>query len=121
MIEQARAGVPMAEVKALIAELSLTNAEAARLLGLTTRELAQHMREGRSVLPIEDGAELVLWLRQLCAWGAAIFADKGKFSRWMRRPLPTLKGQSPLSLLDTNIGMQLVWEELGRLAHGVYS
>lgn len=120
LIERARAGVPMKEVSTLIAELALTNAEAARLLGLKTRELTSLLNRGVPLLPVEDGAVHLLLLRELSVWGTAIFADQGKFNRWLRRPLPVLEGQTPLSLLDTDTGLQLVREELGRLAHGVY-
>jgi putative toxin-antitoxin system antitoxin component (TIGR02293 family) len=117
-------GVSQAEAFRLIermTELDLTAAEAARLLGLKTRELTRLLRRGAPLLPVEDGAEHLLLLRQLSAWGAAIFGgDQGKFNRWLRRPLGGLAGESPLSLLDTDTGLQLVRQELGRLAHGVY-
>ncbi len=121
LIERARAGVPMADVTALMADLDLKPAETARLLGLKTRELTSLIRRKEALLPVEDGAEHLLLLRELSAWGAAIFADQGKFNRWLRRPLAVLAGQSPLSLLDTDTGLQLVRQELGRLAYGVYS
>ncbi len=63
----------------------------------------------------------MLLLRELRAWGVNIFADAGKFNRWLRRPLAVLEGQTPLALLDTSTGIQLVEQTLGRLAYGVYS
>jgi putative toxin-antitoxin system antitoxin component (TIGR02293 family) len=38
---------------------------------------------------------------------------------WMRRPNRALGGETPLGLLDTEIGEQLVEDVLGRLEHGV--
>ncbi|NBC64826.1 MAG: DUF2384 domain-containing protein [Bacteroidetes bacterium] len=44
------------------------------------------------------------------------------FSALVAKPfLVGLDGQTPLSLLDTNFGIRMIMNELGRLEHGVYS
>ena len=62
-----------------------------------------------------------LLLQQLAEHGVDVFEDQGKFNRWLRRPLPLLANQSPLDLLDTASGFQVVDELLGRIEYGVYS
>ncbi len=122
-IRQAHAGLPIQAVRELMTLLELTNAETARLLALPLRTLTRHLRQAEplALALAPDEAERVLLLRELSARGAAIFADQGKFNRWLRRPLPVLENQAPLTLLDTATGLQLVEQVLGRLAYGVYS
>jgi uncharacterized protein (DUF2384 family) len=44
-----------------------------------------------------------------------------KANDWMRRPNTALQGATPLSLLRTGSGAELVEQVLGRIAYGVYS
>jgi hypothetical protein len=40
---------------------------------------------------------------------------------WLKSPNATFSGQTPLSLLDTEIGAELVMDTLGRIEHGVFA
>lgn len=121
-IERTRAGLTVAAVQELMTELALTATQAARLLGMPPRTLNRQLRAPGLAPPLApDETERVLLLRELRAWGVSIFADAEKFNRWLRRPLAVLEGQTPLALLDTSTGIQLVEQTLGRLAYGVYS
>jgi putative toxin-antitoxin system antitoxin component (TIGR02293 family) len=41
--------------------------------------------------------------------------------RWLKEPLPALGFETPLSILDTDEGAQMVCDLLGRIEHGVFS
>ncbi len=47
--------------------------------------------------------------------------DSSKAAKWLRTPNRALRGETPLSLLLTDIGARLVERVLGRIEHGVYS
>lgn len=66
-------------------------------------------------------SERLLILDQLAIYGASVFQDAGKFIRWLRRPLQLLENRSPLDLLDSSTGIQLVEDILGRIEYGVFS
>ena len=99
--------------------LALTVRELAPLLATTERTLARRLALPENLSKTES--ERLLLLQGLAAHGADVFEDAGKFSRWLRRPLPLLGGQAPLHLLDTASGFQVVSDLLGRIEYGVYS
>jgi putative toxin-antitoxin system antitoxin component (TIGR02293 family) len=40
---------------------------------------------------------------------------------WLRTPNTALRGETPISLLETDIGARMVERVLGRIEHGVIS
>ncbi|WP_128546959.1 type II RES/Xre toxin-antitoxin system antitoxin [Larkinella soli] len=118
LIARSRSGVGHAEVRELAALLDLTIREFAVLLAMNERTMARRLVSG-SLNKVES--ERLLLLKALASHGLRVFEDQGKFNRWLRRPLEILDGQSPLQLLDTATGFQVVDQILGRIEYGVYS
>ena len=50
-----------------------------------------------------------------------VLGSREEASRWLHAPNPALGGQTPLELLDTDLGSRQVEDVLGRIEHGVYS
>jgi putative toxin-antitoxin system antitoxin component (TIGR02293 family) len=50
-----------------------------------------------------------------------VFGTMDNFNDWMKTPNYTLNGETPLSLLDTSIGFDLVFQAIGRIEYGVFS
>ena len=48
-----------------------------------------------------------------------VFGSREKALRWLKAPVRSLGDQSPLSLLDTQEGIERVKDVLGRVEHGV--
>lgn len=118
LIAQSRLGMAHADVRRLATLLELTIRELATLLSMNERTMARRLVSG-SLNKVES--ERLLLLQALAAHGLRVFEDQGKFNRWLRRPLEILDGQSPLQLLDTATGFQVVDQILGRIEYGVYS
>lgn len=117
VVEQVRQGVPWKDFVAAMDELGLTQKDAARLLHLPERTLARR-RAGR--LDPQEGER---FLRLIRLWGLAytVLGATDKAWRWLRGPNRALGGVVPLSLLDTDIGTQVVEDVLGRIEYGVFS
>ncbi len=118
LIARSRQGMAHTEVRGLATLLDLTIRELATLLSMNERTLARRLVSG-TLNKVES--ERLLLLKALAAHGLRVFEDQGKFNRWLRRPLEILEGQSPLQLLDTATGFQVVDQLLGRIEYGVYS
>ena len=118
VIAQSRSGVAHQEVRTLATLLNLTIRELAFILSMNERTAARRLVAG-SLNKVES--ERLLLLQALAQHGLRVFEDQGKFNRWLHRPLDILENQSPLQLLDTATGFQVVDQVLGRLEHGVYS
>lgn len=118
LIAQSRSGINHADVRQIATLLELTIRELATLLSMNERTMARRLING-SLNKTES--ERLLLLKALAAHGLRVFEDQGKFNRWLRRPLEILEAQSPLQLLDTATGFQVIDQILGRIEYGVYS
>lgn len=118
LITRSRLGMGYGQVRQVATLLELTIRELSVLLSMNERTMARRLVSG-SLNKVES--ERLLLLEALAAHGLRVFEDQGKFNRWLRRPLEILDGQSPLQLLDTATGFQVVDQVLGRIEYGVYS
>jgi len=50
----------------------------------------------------------------------SVFKDRDKAMIWLNSPCYTLGNQVPMKLLNTNEGMELVMDALGRIEHGIF-
>jgi len=64
-------------------------------------------------------SEHILQLAVVAAKGVEVFADKAAFLAWLHHPNTALADHTPLSLLSSRFGAEMVLDELGRLEHGV--
>lgn len=53
--------------------------------------------------------------------GLEVFEDKEKLILWLKHPSKALGGRTPLSMLNSRPGTDLLLDELGRIEAGVYS
>jgi putative toxin-antitoxin system antitoxin component (TIGR02293 family) len=113
-----RGGIPAAAVDSLTKLLSLTQAEFSAVLGIPERTLARRKKEG--VLNAEESAKLVR-LARVVRRAMEVFGGLETAVDWLKHANRSLGGQSPLSLMDTDIGAEGVMDTLGRIEHGVFA
>lgn len=92
--------------------------EMARILHINSRTIR---RLDASVTLNIDLSEKLLELLRLYKFGIEVFGDLNTFNIWVRRSIRGLGHVTPMSLLDTGIGVEIVMDELERLAYGVYN
>ncbi|KAB7725494.1 DUF2384 domain-containing protein [Rudanella paleaurantiibacter] len=118
LIDRARQGLVGTEPGRVAGLLQITDKEMARLLN---QSVATFHRQTKLQRLDPATSERLLLLTRLALYGATVFQDQGKFTRWLRRPLRLLADRSPLDLLDSTTGIQLVEDILGRIEYGVFS
>ncbi|WP_245565054.1 type II RES/Xre toxin-antitoxin system antitoxin [Spirosoma spitsbergense] len=118
LIDRSRQGLAGAEAGRIARLLGVSDKEMAPLLN---QSIATFHRQSKSVRLDAATSERLLLLGRLANYGATVFQDQGKFIRWLRRPLRLLGERSPLALLDSPTGVQLVEDILGRIEYGVFS
>lgn len=118
LIDQSRRGLTGADAERIAKLLDVTDKEMARLLN---QSVATFHRQAKVQLLDAATSERLLLLNRLATYGITVFQDQGKFTRWLRRPLRLLANRSPLDLLDSLTGIQLVEDILGRIEYGVFS
>lgn len=117
LIKETRHGIPAKRV------IDLTEA-----LGVNRTYLYDSTRLGRSTIEgkITKGEELsprdsdvILRVTKVLARAVEVLEDEEAARSWMTRSIRTLGGVTPLSLLDTETGYELVLDTLGRIEQGV--
>lgn len=66
-----------------------------------------------------EASDCLLRIARVYAEALELFADKADVAQWMVTKSLTLGDQTPLELLDTTVGFELVYHELKRLQYGI--
>src|SRR4051812_12260380 len=99
-------------------KLSLQQKDTAELLGVSVRTY-QRQRNTENIS--QAASENVLKLAELYDTGLTAFDNnKESFVSWLNSPIPALNNEKPIGLLSSNLGIDLVKEELLRIEYGVY-
>lgn len=118
LIEAVKAGLPIRTFRALAEALDVSDAELARLTGISGTTLTRRKRSG-ALAPEES--ERVLRLARLLHRAAEVFGDLDAAAHWLKTPNLALGGLAPLAYAETEIGAREVENLLGRIEYGVYS
>jgi putative toxin-antitoxin system antitoxin component (TIGR02293 family) len=116
LVMEARTGVPARAAFAVASLLQLSTDELAGLLHTTTKTLRTYRDANKRLAPA--ASEQVLKLLALAHQGAEVFGEPAAFRRWLGKPAYGLDNQPPLALLQTSGGIDLVAEEVSRIAYG---
>lgn len=113
-----RKGLPWASFERTMIALDFTLDEISRTLDLAKSTLNRR-RKAKILAPQES--ERLLRVARIGARAKEVLGSRDKAITWLRAPCRALGGDTPLSLLDTDIGAQAVEEELVRIEYGVHS
>lgn len=113
-----REGIPAAAVESVLSAVDVSQSELAQALGIPERTLARRKREG--MLNSEESSKL-LRLARVVSRASEVFGEPAAALNWLKSPNAALRGDAPLTLLDTDIGAESVLDTLGRIEHGVFA
>jgi uncharacterized protein (DUF2384 family) len=84
-------------------------------------DLAERVRKGLpfAALVTADESDRLYRLARVIAHANRVFEDPDESADWIHAPNTSLGKQQPLTLLDTDIGVQQVDQVLGRIEHGI--
>jgi putative toxin-antitoxin system antitoxin component (TIGR02293 family) len=118
MLQLTRNGLPKNLLLSLAKRISLTIQEFADIMHISERTLQRY--DDDAIIKTEY-AEKAVELARLYTRGEDVFGSLDKFKTWMKTPLHVFKGETPVSLLDTSVGFDMVFKELGRIEHGIFA
>jgi putative toxin-antitoxin system antitoxin component (TIGR02293 family) len=118
LVAMIRHGVSPSAVDALTGFLDISQSELSDALDIPLRTLVR--RKGAERLPSDESAKLVRVARVI-ERAEDVFEDPDAARDWLTSPNSALDGETPVSLLDTEIGAEAVMDTLGRIEHGVFA
>ena len=66
-----------------------------------------------------EASDCLLRIARVYAEALELFSDKNDVEQWMVKKSLTLGDQSPLDLLDTTVGFEIVFNEIKRIQYGI--
>lgn len=118
ILKSTRNGLPKRVLMGLAKKISLTLQEFANIMHISERTLQRY--DDDEIIKTEY-AEKAVELARLYTRGEEVFGSMDKFKTWMKTPVHVFRGDTPVSLLDTSIGFDMVFKELGRIEHGIFA
>ena len=118
LIELGQIGLTKASLLHLAEYLDLTPSQMADLLPITERTI-QRYSENQHFSPAVS--EHILQIAECAARGTRVFEDRDKFLDWLRHSNKALGQQTPMSLMSSRFGSEMVLDALGRIEHGIFS
>lgn len=118
ILQLTRNGLKKSLLLSLAKKISLTLQELADIMHISERTLQRY--DDDAIIKTEY-AEKAVELARLYTRGEDVFGSLDKFKTWMKTPLHVFKGETPVSLLDTSVGFDIVFKELGRIEHGIFA
>lgn len=98
---------------------NLSNKELATLLDISARSIDRYLKAGKVVRGLV--AQRLITLSELYVDGLNTFGSREKFLKWLDSSLPALGQTTPKSFLDTQSGIDLIIQELGKIRHGIFA
>lgn len=89
------------------------------LLNVTSRTIRTYQKESKTLSPLKG--ELLLKLARLFQRGEEVFGSLAAFRAWMDKPAYGLDGAAPFSMLNTSEGINIVMDEVERIAFGEFA
>ena len=118
MIELSNEGVTKDSLLHLATYLNLSVGQMADLLAITERSIQRYAPDKCFNSFV---SEQILQIAEVAARGTDTFGDKEKFLSWLKQPNKALANKTPIRLLSSRFGSEMVLDELGRINHGVFS
>jgi putative toxin-antitoxin system antitoxin component (TIGR02293 family) len=118
IVQLTRQGLPKRVLLSLAKKISLNIQELAGIMHISERTL---QRYDDDALVSSEYSEKAIELARLYTRGEEVFDSMDKFKAWMKSPNHVFKNESPVSLLDTSFGFNMVFDELGRIEHGIFA
>jgi putative toxin-antitoxin system antitoxin component (TIGR02293 family) len=118
LADQSRAGLPYSALESLQERFGLAREEMASTLCVPLRTLARR-KQAQRLSPGES--DRLVRLARIAAHAADVLGSDEKAGHWLHRPNRALGGETPLALVDTDVGAREVEAVLGRIEYGEFS
>lgn len=119
VIRAMRLGAPADIVSSVADRLGISQDKLFERLRLPKSTLKGRVSKGQPLAAVEQ--DRIYRVNRVFERANEVLEDEEAARNWIIRENRSLGGESPLSLLDTEAGYELVLDTLGRIEHGVIS
>jgi putative toxin-antitoxin system antitoxin component (TIGR02293 family) len=98
--------------------LNLSMSQIAQILSISERTIQRYSASHKLSSGI---SEHVLHITEVVSKGMDVFEKRERFLAWLNHPNTALANKTPLNLLKSRFGIDILLKELGKLEHGVFA
>ncbi len=113
-----RDGIPARAVSSVMEKYLISREEMIHQLGISESTFRRRQSAGR-LSPVES--DRLYRIADVAARAEEVLGGEPKAVTWLHAANRALEGETPLRMLDTEVGYQRVKDVLGRIDQGVYS
>ena len=114
-----REGISFSYFSTLATHIHLEMNQWANYLHLSERTIQRYKKENKVFDPIYS--EKIIIIELLYKKGIQVFGIEDNFYTWMDTKSLPLGGVKPKDLLDNTFGIAMVYDEIGRIEHGIFA
>lgn len=120
LVNLGRRGLPQKSIKNLEKILSVKPIDMARLLAVSVRTLERFNKDTEKKLnPVMS--ERILRIAMVKDRCEDVFENPDVCTEWVKSENAALGGRTPLELMASDFGIDMILTELGRIEHGIVS
>ena len=120
LISYIQRGLPVTTLKTLGEKTGLTSEQVRTGIGMSERTLARRRKQAENLTSEES--DRVFRLSRVFSAAVRLFEGNSDAARqWFLAPNRAFTGQSPLDMIQTEMGAREVENLIGRLEHGVFN
>lgn len=119
LIERMRGGINAHAVPAIADRLHISQDKLLEFLRLPKSTIKDRISKNKPLSSTEQ--DRIYRAEKAFMRAIAVFEEEESARNWMSRSIRSLGGETPLSLLDTEAGYELVMDTLSRIEFGVYA
>jgi putative toxin-antitoxin system antitoxin component (TIGR02293 family) len=119
LADMAREGFPSTTLSRLSSSLGWTRAALIEQLGIAPRTASRRLTRREPLSTTES--ERVLRLARVLARAVEVFESQDAAKEWLQGASAALGERKPIDLLATDIGTEVVLNELGKIDHGFFA
>lgn len=118
-IQFVRKGMDYHDFVKVSATIPFSLKEWSGILSISERTMQRYEKENKYFDSLQT--EKIVQVALLYNKGLGVFGNMDRLNAWLESPSVALGGNKPIELLDSNVGTQLVSDELDRIEHGVFA
>lgn len=119
LILRMRSGTPARTVPETAGRIGISNERLYEALRLPSSTIKARISKDQALAPAEQ--DRLYRVERVFGRAVQVLEDEDAARKWINRENRSLGGESPLSLLDTEAGYELVLDTLARIEYGVYA
>lgn len=118
LVQHIRIGLPVGVIDSIMERFCLTSEELVKPLGVSISTIKRRHKQTQLSPAVSDRLFLVA---SIVSEATETLGSQEKAARWLHKPNRSLGGDTPLSRIDTSIGIQQLKVVLLRIEHGVFA